>query len=38
MKFDPNNLIIDKINTIKFYSKCPHCHESYELVKHKTEV
>ena len=35
MKFDSNNLIIDKINTIKFYSECPRCHEGYELVKHE---
>ena len=35
MKFDSNNLIIDKINTIKFYSKCPRCHEKHELVEYE---
>ena len=38
MNFNLNNFIIDKINTIKFYSKCPRCNEKYELVENEHSV
>ena len=33
MNFNSDNSIINKINTIKFYSKCPRCNEKHELVE-----
>ena len=38
MNFNSDNFIIDKINTIKFYSKCPRCNEKYELVENEHSV
>ena len=32
------NFIIDEIKTVRFYGKCPRCHESYELVKDENGV
>lgn len=33
MKFDSNNFIVDEIYTIRFYGKCPSCHEEYDLIE-----
>lgn len=38
MNFNSDNFIIDKINSIKFYSKCPYCNEEYELVECENRV
>ena len=33
MKFDSNNFIVDEIYTIRFFGKCPSCHEEYDSVE-----